>query len=468
MSLCKKLFKMKHLTIYVLCLFITPIYAQKGLRSKLNDEINVQTKIKSTSSQFLEAKVLLKSEKTVNKFAWNESLMEWEFTGSTNAIYSSTKELMEEIEYDINGQALTRISYSIDATKLIAITTHDSYKNGTWEHDLKTEIEKNADGRIIRAENFYWKDNTWQLSNGEKTIIKIVSSELVYETDFTIDENTKTYLPVFKRIITINSGQISEIITQSFTSNGWINIYAEGYDYNASGKVSDIIYLTWNGTQWVNVELYTNIDWYNYEKNQFNMVELKVWNNNSWVSSEKAISYYKPNGGVSSIHFNYMNNEWAYSYRLNEDFDLHNNPKSYKVEQFENNTWKTLIETSIEYSYDASNRLVQTITRIFDGTNWYNLSKEEIEYKNSTGITHAKLELSVYPNPTTDYFQLNMKEATSGVLNIYNQQGQLIVSQNIENPNEKRIDLSEFSEGTYIVNFISGYEVFVAKVVKSN
>ncbi len=61
-----------------------------------------------------------------------------------------------------------------------------------------------------------------------------------------------------------------------------------------------------------------------------------------------------------------------------------------------------------------------------------------------------------------------MKEASSGTLNIYNQQGQLLISQRIEDTADKRIDISEFSAGTYIVNFISGYEVLVTKVVKSN
>lgn len=468
MSLCKKLFKMKHLTIYALCLLITPLYAQKGLRSKLNEEIAIQNGIKASSERFLEAKVLLKSEKTVNKFSWNENMAKWEFSGSSTAVLNGNDEIQEETEYDINGNAISRITYSIDATKLIASTIYDSYTNGTWIHNTKTEIEKDTEGRILREENFYWENNNWILSNGKKTTIEKISSELIYETDLIIDDNTKFYTPIFKRTITISNGNVSEILTQQYEKSHWLNITAEGFDYDASGKISSMIYLTWNNNQWVNNELYTNIDWHNFSKNQLNYVELKLWDGSNWVSNQKAIYQYKLNGGISSISFNYINNEWVYSYRLNEDYDIHNNPKSYKIEQFDNNNWKTIIETSIEYSYDSSNRLTEAITKIYDGENWYNLSKEVIEYKSTTGIAQQKLELNVFPNPTSNYFTINMKEASSGTLNIYNQQGQLLISQRIEDTADKRIDISEFSAGTYIVNFISGYEVLVTKVVKSN
>jgi hypothetical protein len=459
---------MKHLTIYVLCLFTTPLYAQKGLRSKLNEEITVQNSINSTSKRFLEAKVLHKTEKTVNKFSWDQNNNIWEFSGSSTAVLNGNNEIQEETEYDINGNLTSRITYSIDATKLIACTIFDSYSNGIWVHNNKSEIEKDTEGRILREEYFYWENNDWILSNGKKTVIENVSLELAYETDLVTDDQTKTYQPILKRSISFSNGNLSEIITQQFESSAWINISAEGYDYDATGKISSIIYLTWNSNQWVNKELYTNIDWHDYAKKQLNFVELKTWDGINWNNSQKAIYQYKLNGSVSSISFNYLNNEWVYAYRLNEEYDANNNPKSYKIEQFENNNWKTVVETSIEYTYDNLNRLVQSITKLYDGQNWYNLFKEVIEFKSTTGIAQRKLELNVFPNPTTDYFTINMKEASSGTLNIYNQQGQLLISQRIENTEDKRIDISEFKAGTYIVNFISGYEVLVTKVVKSN
>ncbi len=458
---------MKHLTIYVLCLFSAPLFAQNSLRSKLNEEISIQNRINSTSDRFLEAKVLQKSEKTIDFFSWNLSTQEWDFSGSSKSIYNNN-ELQENIEYDLNGQAISRITCSLDATKLIATTINYSYTDGNWVHLTKSEIEKDLMGRTLREENFYWNSNEWILSNGKKIIIENISSELIYETDFTTDDNTHVYSPLFKRTISLSNGKVSEIITQQFESSIWTNTSAEGYDYDASGKISSMVYLSWEDNQWVNKELYTNLDWHDFAKDQLNFVELKIWDGANWVSNQKAIYQYKLNGGVSSISFNSINNEWVYFYRLNEDYDIHNNPKNFKVEQFENNNWKTILETSNEYTYDSSNRLVEVIAQLNDGVHWYNVTKQVISYKNTTGIASRKLELNISPNPTTDYFTINMKEVNSGTLNIYNLQGQLLVSQRIENTEDKRIDISDFTEGTYIVNFISGYEVLVTKVVKSN
>ncbi len=457
---------MKHLTIYVLCLFITPIYAEKGIRAQLNKEITTESRIKSASEKFNEAKILQKSAKTVEKFTWDEALNKWVFTGSIESNFSTNGSLQEELEYDKDGLVYKRTVYTIDNTSLIASIIYDDFVNGNWVHQQKSETEKDLHGNIIRDEYFFWNENEWKLVSGKKTITEIVNTNLSYETDWVLDDNTKVYTPILQRIITSNNSNVSEIITQSYENNTWVNTYAEGYDYDVNGQISEVFYLTWEGNQWRNEELYTNIVWHDYNKQLLSYVELKRWQDNSWVNNQKAIYQYKLNGGQSSISFIYVNNEWVYSYRLNEDYDMHNNPKNFKVEMFEDSVWVTLLETEMDYTYDQQNRLVEAIIKIYDGNTWHNLSKEKIIYKTNTGITKEKLALSIYPNPTTDYFQLNMKEASAGTLNIYNTQGQLLISQHIDNTNDKRVDLSEFTPGTYIVNFICGYEVLVAKVVK--
>jgi len=467
MSLCKKQFKMKHLTIYVLCLFITPLYAEKGIRDQLIKEINVQSRIKTSSEKFLEAKILQKSSKIVEKFTWDEATSEWGFTGSTESNFRSDGSLETEVEYNANAELFKRTTYAVDATKLITTIVYDDYTDGQWVHSQKNEVERDDKGNNVREENYYWTNNAWSLFSGRKILTEKISNSQFQETELVFDDMTKVYIPITKKIINYENGKLAEIITQSFVNNAWFNSYAEGYDYNADGVISDILYLTWAGSQWENTELYTNITWHDFEKRQLSLFEQKTWNNNQWNSSQKVIYQYKMNGGITALSFQYINNEWVYSYRLNEDYDIHNNPKNFKVEMYEGNTWKILMETELLYTYDNQNRLVESVLKYNDGNAWYNLSKEKITYKTNTGISTQKLTLNIFPNPTTDYFQLNMKEASAGTLNIYNTQGQLIVSQHIENTNDKRIDLSEFTPGTYIVNFICGYEVLVAKLVKN-
>ena len=54
---------MKHLCISLVCLFITPVFAQKGLRSKLNAEIDIQHRIQQVFETISEAELSLKTEK---------------------------------------------------------------------------------------------------------------------------------------------------------------------------------------------------------------------------------------------------------------------------------------------------------------------------------------------------------------------------------------------------------------------
>jgi len=59
--------------------------------------------------------------------------------------------------------------------------------------------------------------------------------------------------------------------------------------------------------------------------------------------------------------------------------------------------------------------------------------------------------LQVFPNPAQNYIQLEGYEIKEGILNIFDQQGQLVLKTEIENTNW--VDISNLQNGIYFINY---------------
>ena len=82
---------------------------------------------------------------------------------------------------------------------------------------------------------------------------------------------------------------------------------------------------------------------------------------------------------------------------------------------------------------------------------------------NATGITESELTpLEIYPNPTSDYFSINLPDnSNSELLEVYDLMGNLIHQEQLQKANI--ISVYDWSAGTYILKTESGR---VAKLVK--
>ena len=63
-------------------------------------------------------------------------------------------------------------------------------------------------------------------------------------------------------------------------------------------------------------------------------------------------------------------------------------------------------------------------------------------------IDNVNNNLEIYPNPASDYININTKDIT--LINIYNAKGQLIKSFNSDEE-LMIIDISDFEEGIYVI-----------------
>lgn len=60
-------------------------------------------------------------------------------------------------------------------------------------------------------------------------------------------------------------------------------------------------------------------------------------------------------------------------------------------------------------------------------------------------------EATLFPNPTADFVNIEFKEPFSGQIAVYNLNGQLVISQKVENSTNEKIGIQICSQGTHIV-----------------
>jgi len=67
--------------------------------------------------------------------------------------------------------------------------------------------------------------------------------------------------------------------------------------------------------------------------------------------------------------------------------------------------------------------------------------------------SEEEIRLSIYPNPTSNYMNINLYDAEVNTYSIYNVQGKVINSNIIPN-NTLTVDLTQFDNGTYFIEFL--------------
>jgi hypothetical protein len=126
----------------------------------------------------------------------------------------------------------------------------------------------------------------------------------------------------------------------------------------------------------------------------------------------------------------------------------------------------------VQYEYDnAGNRIARYVIVLEDdGTKSFKRNKQS---DNSTDETYYidnldDISLKIFPNPTNSYINIqidNIFTEINGFISIYSTSGSKIFTDNINTTN-KRIDLSNYPNGVYLVNIsINGKET-TWKVVK--
>ncbi len=77
-------------------------------------------------------------------------------------------------------------------------------------------------------------------------------------------------------------------------------------------------------------------------------------------------------------------------------------------------------------------------------------------------------DVKVYPNPTSDYININFTQKSDYDISIYNMAGELIYSKQIIESNKESINLNKFPAGTYlfVVKQVAEQKATTYKIIK--
>jgi hypothetical protein len=305
------------------------------------------------------------------------------------------------------------------------------------------------------------QNNVWE--NGYKTsyiydMQKNVSTELSQEWD----ANTSSWVNTNQVLYTYNANNYRTTTTnQIWQSGAWVNNNRYIYNFDANNRASLDVYQSWNTGTNVWDSIVRNLYTYN-AKNLADSALTQYWNGTTkvWISYILITKTYDGNNNLISNlsqSFDITTNAWKNSTSNTYNYDANKN----KLTDW-HKTWNaggTWDNTELDtYTYDSDNNIVSELYQDWSllNKNWLNTDSAHYYYTKKNGpntgiatIYKSENNLNIYPNPASQFVNINFNAAVSDHLTLINILGEVVYSQNyIAN---QSIDLTGFTKGIYIV-----------------
>jgi len=384
--------------------------------------------------------------------------------------YNSNGQFVEEIVRDFNSKTEKWINKQ--KTELIydtinSITTKNQYLwdtlNGWFMYDISTQQIDLINKKIIGKQ---WK------MQPNKVIINI--SETYYNSDgldsasllyFNLDSNSQTFR--FRReesylynkhlkIIELNSAVFDNI------SNKLQYTYKTIYSYSNDSLLSKQVFYSWDSTslKWSPYSKYT----YKYDSNG-NLLETSHYSKdaNSWIKTWKSKYVYDINSNRTFEMFywkNIGNNLWEPTYKWEQVYDNNYELEDLILPQ------APMFETGYELS---SNKHIVSNRKHYEYSNgsWKKYDAHTFYYSKLNNVKETiyyEADIRVYPNPTSDYIMIELKNSfKNNILYIYDDQGRMVIQHNLSD--DKKIPVYFLSQGEYLFSVKSENKVFTGKFI---
>ena len=135
-------------------------------------------------------------------------------------------------------------------------------------------------------------------------------------------------------------------------------------------------------------------------------------------------------------------------------------------------TWKALAKIETQGNSFAQKEYNKLDEEPTSGINYYRLLQVDFDgkatYSKVVSARIDEIELNIYPNPTTQWLNIDLKKEFSGTITFYNAQGVLAKSLFIRNEYQVHLNLSELANGIYFLKMtdIDGKELKSQRLMK--
>ncbi len=253
-------------------------------------------------------------------------------------------------------------------------------------------------------------------------------------------------------IYDINENLLSQT-NESWFNNAWLNTEKWSYTYNINNLKITNFYETWQ-SGWVNRER----DTLYYDINN-NLEYILKWrpslDTSIWVPKFKNIYTYDITGNMlSDYSLIYQDPIWNYQYRFIYTFDTNNTSTTGQYEIWQITNWQPSLSSLNFYSNNSIIIYFPYIHRYV--TSWNVITNQSIlNTKNNAWL--------ISPNPVYDVLTIY---APSGFyVEIFDIYGKLFKSY-YSFENKMTLDISELTNGTYILKCYSENNLFIKKIIK--
>jgi hypothetical protein len=263
------------------------------------------------------------------------------------------------------------------------------------------------------------------------------------------------------------------------------------YTYDADGEITKTVNSNWDFISEVWEEAQQEVSEYN-SQGYLILREVSVFNKdlNAWIVTSRRVHVYDANG------YNLSNASYGLDYLLNilvgYSFNEYTRDEHGNVLSRTDYLWDLILSAWVgnsryEYTYDYNfagydilapfymwHMITSYIEYVyFGGTlksseEWVQSEAFTYHYSDmNVGVSVADLsggELSIYPNPATDYIQIEGDLDTDAArVVMYNVSGKMVVNQVLDNGG--RILVGHLSEGIYVIRLVQGSKVKTGKVM---
>ena len=320
---------------------------------------------------------------------------------------------------DINGLKLSnKYELTYDTAGNLLVFSHIKYINNQWVNDFICYQTFDNSNNILTEMDLKWINNQWVNQSLDSLFYNssgLCTKHLVY--GYT---NNNPYYNVSYHDSYNSSGLITESLWKK-RQNGVIMDYRKYlYSYNSIGELDTVLTKSFNNTTW----------------------------NDVW----RTTLFYDNNGLKDSvINEYYLNNSWLsdYDYKNIYTHDNYGNILSIKSKKVNTNLGSWINDGKFDYTYDTLNRTITGKYHLWANNSWipyktYLSLIPENYYRTyygfrfkciyNTGSTttnignYQPLELNIFPNPAHSLIRISFHDNQnhSGLLRIYNSQGQIV------------------------------------------
>jgi hypothetical protein len=357
------------------------------------------------------------------------------------------------------GFPLARTFYSYDAAGRQTGITNQEWTSTAWQNETRDTLAFNSNGDLTLRANLEWNPLTSQWDSVFRTRVVITynaSNQPLLET--TVQKDFGTPLETTDRNqYFYGSGRLIGLTYSFFDtlSSSFEKIDSTFYSYGTNNQLNQGTIFGFFGTIATPVERFINIVW-------------NVWNGNIFTSLPSSYTYQEHNGTTFVTTSNYTFQYLGFgSSLMTEDFvdpltndaryweyyDPQFNYRGNKSEERAGSNWVITGQDSTSITYDAQNRITETISifwsplnsqltnslrRIYFGTYTQILGTDEPISLNT--------DISLYPNPAKDVLHLKTDSEIVSI-DVFDTQGRKV----LQSGNGLNLDISRLQPGLYLV-----------------